>query len=195
MGRYHDLKVDQPYGIFSVGGFSNEEKNPRSRLLGSIAYVQSQDRFQPDQAIYISTLDAIQLTDSVAYIPLSYGAKTTFRLDGLKKGIATDLGANSLTGIGGAGAKISSQWKTSQIITAQRSDAPSIFGASKGANLCHRYHDGTLTSEPLWPWPMNQRILQATIGSGRAPVDVTQTIENLFGPIPSKCKSAVASSS
>jgi hypothetical protein len=192
-GHYSEGKVDQPYGIFSVGGFSNGDKNPRTRLLGSIAYVQSQDRFQPDQAIYITTLDAIQLSDIVAYLPGSHADKAAFRLDGVKNGVAANLVANALTGISGAGAKISPQWQTSQIFNGRgRESVPSIFADSKGANLCHRYRDGTLTDEPLWPWPMNDRILKATIDSGRAPVDVTKTIESMFGPIPSKCRHAVS---
>jgi hypothetical protein len=59
---------------------------------------------------------------------------------------------------------------------------------TSGANLCYRYNDGALTTQALWPWPMNQRILDATAQSGRAPVDVTATIESMFGAIPSSCK-------
>ncbi len=192
-GMYFD-KVDQPYGIFSVGGFSNGDRNPRMRLLGSIAYVLGQDRFQPDQAVYITTLDAIELRDVVAYLPGAYADKATFRLDGVKNGVAGNLVATALTGISGAGAKISPQWKASAIVNGRGADAaPSIFTAARGANLCYRYQDGALTREPLWPWPMNERILKATIDSGRAPVDVTKIIESLFGPIPAKCRSAHAS--
>jgi hypothetical protein len=34
---------------------------------------------------------------------------------------------------------------------------------------------------------MNQRIKDALVQSGRDPVDVTQTIEGLLGPIPQAC--------
>jgi hypothetical protein len=33
----------------------------------------------------------------------------------------------------------------------------------EGARLTHRYVDGVLTNEPLWPWPMEDRI-QAELG-------------------------------
>jgi hypothetical protein len=51
-----------------------------------------------------------------------------------------------------------------------------------------RYQNGTLTTQPLWPWPMNQRIVEATIKSGRTAVDVTATVESMLGTIPSACK-------
>jgi hypothetical protein len=35
--------------------------------------------------------------------------------------------------------------------------------SGEGARLTHRYSDGVLTSEPLWPWPMEARI-QAEMG-------------------------------
>ena len=50
-------------------------------------------------------------------------------------------------------------------------------------NLLRRYQDGVLTDQPLWPWPMNQRIADAMKSTGYAPVDVTATVEKLLGPI------------
>ena len=35
--------------------------------------------------------------------------------------------------------------------------------SGEGARLTHRYVDGVLTNEPLWPWPMEERI-QAELG-------------------------------
>jgi hypothetical protein len=60
--------------------------------------------------------------------------------------------------------------------------------------ICKRYasapgdSSSTLTTQGLWPWPMNQRIKDALVQSGRTPVDVTQTMEGMFGPIPQACK-------
>jgi hypothetical protein len=56
--------------------------------------------------------------------------------------------------------------------------------------ICRRYVNRTLTTEGLWPWPMNQRIKDALVQSGRDPVDVTQTMEGLFGPISQSCKTS-----
>jgi PKD repeat protein len=55
-------------------------------------------------------------------------------------------------------------------------------GEDIGANICYRYENGILTDEPLWPWPMQDRILQE-LG-----IDVMQELEQMFGPIPAECK-------
>ena len=54
--------------------------------------------------------------------------------------------------------------------------------------LCTRYVDGVLTPEPLWPWPMNERIKAARAQSGFPVVDVTAAVEAALGPIPAPCK-------
>jgi hypothetical protein len=43
-----------------------------------------------------------------------------------------------------------------------------------GARLAHRYIDGVLTNEPLWPWPMEARI-QAELG-----ISVTNLITDII---------------
>jgi hypothetical protein len=35
-------------------------------------------------------------------------------------------------------------------------------GARMGARIVHRTIDGVLTTEPLWPWPMEDRVFQET---------------------------------
>lgn len=35
-------------------------------------------------------------------------------------------------------------------------------GSDIGAEVLYRYHNGELTDEPLWPWPMEERILSET---------------------------------
>ena len=72
-----------------------------------------------------------------------------------------------------------------------------------GANLCHRYVNRARTTTPLWPWPMNQRIKDATGTAGaysgpcqgcvgtfpiRTAVDVMADIQTLLGPIPAACR-------
>jgi hypothetical protein len=46
--------------------------------------------------------------------------------------------------------------------------------SGEGAHLTNRYVDGVLTNEPLWPWPMEERI-QAELG-----VSVTEMMTNLI---------------
>jgi hypothetical protein len=60
-----------------------------------------------------------------------------------------------------------------------------ILNTARGANLYYRYQDGNLTNQPLWPWPMNQRIIDGLVQSGRDPVDITATVVKLlFRPAP-----------
>lgn len=66
-----------------------------------------------------------------------------------------------------------------------------VNSGNKGATICYRYVDGVLTANPLWPWPMNQRIIDARATAGRPSVDVTATVESIFGTIPAACKPAV----
>jgi hypothetical protein len=190
-GTYTNYGVNQPYGIFATSGFSNGDRNPNSQFIGNLAYVRGADRFAPSQAVYMTSLDYLQLHQFAAYIePGSYTGRYTFRLDGVSGATATSLYASHLTGIGGLGAKISSQWKTSSIVQEPSlSSVANVFDSYSGANLCFQYQDGVQTNLPLWPWPMNQRIIDATIQSGRAAVDVTATVESMLGPIPSLCSS------
>ena len=90
------------------------------------------------------------------------------------------------------------QWQVSSRVDAATVSAASNIwngSGSQGARVCKRYVNGKLTNEPLWPWPMNQRIIDAMRQAGKAPVDVTKTMEEIFGPIPSECRGSVSSHS
>lgn len=82
------------------------------------------------------------------------------------------------------------------------SDCPNFYTGSgdrgQGARACGRYQDGTLTSTPLWPWPMDDRIkaalawdgappLAGSAGPGYAAQTVTSEIVSRYGPLPSDC--------
>jgi len=56
-----------------------------------------------------------------------------------------------------------------------------------GASVCYKYVDGIKTDEPLWPWPMQERIKAATERSLFDTADVRAEIEAVFGPIPEEC--------
>ena len=192
-GTYTDYEVNQAYGIFAIDR-NTSDKNINTKLLGSIAYVQAKDRFHPNSAVLISKLDSVEVANTVVYVePGSHATKKTFILSGLPTslgGPAQNLTARNLTGVGGAGAYIDSEWQgENRVQGANIGSVPSIFGApGNGARVCYRYKNGVLTNEALWPWPMNQRILEATTKSGHTPVNVTATIEKLFGSIPASCK-------
>jgi hypothetical protein len=178
--------VDQALAIFGMDRLDGD-KNARSKILGSIAYITRSDRFAASR-LYEAYVDSLEYKDNVAYIEAgSYSGVKTFSLGGPTS--SHNLSAARLTGIGGAGNQITSTWKPSNIFQGPASPTPgSIFTSPAYARVCKRYKDGELTNEPLWPWPMNQRIKDAMIQSGRAAVDVTQTVERMFGPVPGECK-------
>jgi hypothetical protein len=189
-GTYSDYRVDQPYGIFGNDGFTGTDKNANSKLLGSIAYVRAADRFAAAQAVFMTKIDSFQIANAVAYVePGSYTSKMPFALYNLQTSTSTNLVASNLTAIGGAAPFFGTEWKKSAIVQgASPTAVANVFSSTSGANVCYRFKNGAATSEPLWPWPMNQRIIDATSESGRAAVDVTKTIESMLGTIPAACK-------
>jgi parallel beta-helix repeat protein len=71
-----------------------------------------------------------------------------------------------------------------------------------GSRSCFEYQNGTLTSTPLWPWRMDDRIKQALTRSGIGPTlqgvsgsgygsnTVTSEIVSRYGAVPSQCSRA-----
>ena len=168
-------------------------------MLGSIAYLRGSDRFAPERVIRMSKLDSIELAHTVVYIePGTHSTVKRFFLNNLSNevGTGTNLIARNLTGIGGAASSFGSDWQISSISEGSSlSSVANVFTGKTGANICYRYKDRALTTEPLWPWPMNQRIKDAMVESGRASVDVTKTIESMFGPIPAACTAGTPTAS
>ena len=189
-GTYTNYGVDQPYGIFGNDGFTGTDKNARTKLMGSLAYVRAGDRFHPAQAVFITKVDSIEIAHSGAYLePGTNTTKKPYALYNLQTATGLNLVIRNSTAIGSASSFYGTEWKKSALSegTALSGVANPFTATTTGANLCFRYQDGALTTQPLWPWPMNQRIIDATINSGRAAVDVTATIQAMLGTIPATC--------
>jgi hypothetical protein len=180
-------------------------KCSNSALYGSISYLTANSASR-DPA-YLSTLwtsqyaDCLYLENVVSYNePGAYPKTRTYALYPLSITEAGgpsqgNLNATRLSLIGGntgtGGNFINNQWSvTASEIVSTVAGASNIWNGagSRGARVCKRYFNGVLTSTPLWPWPMNQRIIDAMRTAGRMPVDVTKTMEKIFGPIPSTCR-------
>ncbi len=56
-----------------------------------------------------------------------------------------------------------------------------LLRAPGGTKFVHRYENGVLTDQPLWSWPMDQRIIEAMKLAGYDPLDVTATVFGLAG--------------
>jgi len=164
------------------------------KLLGSIAYVPATASPSPGSdfgGVFLGGMDFLELIDVVSYV--NKATTNTFSLVncGSCTGPVDNLTASNLTAIGGDGsARIESQWAINNIDErATVAQAANIYTNPTGSRICYNFVDGTLTSEPLWPWPMNQRIIDAMTDAGVTPVDVTATIESIFGTIPAECRS------
>jgi hypothetical protein len=188
--HYTNYGVESPYGIFQANR-KDGDKNVHIRLLGSLAYVQATDKYKSPYGIFITRLSSVEVKDTTVRIaPGTNLSVRPFALYGELAG-QTNLRATDLTSFGGASAAISSPWVKNNVWSgtspAAYSSGENIFNTSRGANLCYRYEKGNLTNKPLWPWPMNQRIRDAMVQSGRSSVDVTATVQSIFGKIPAAC--------
>lgn len=204
-------RIDQMYGVLTGDAFSRGQPNRRtnSRYLGSLAYVlPGVDTSYLPRLVFVAQVENVSLENVVASWPVSPSDKEAVLLaDCSARAPETPcdpsdpgLIARNLTSFGGrirlAGLS-STRWQTSGLVAAVSpaalygSSGASVFepGEKGGASLCYQYRDGAQTRTPLWPWPMNDRIKDAMIQAGREPVDVTKTIESLFGPIPAACRS------
>lgn len=195
-GTYTNYGVQFPYGIFSVDAIDPANAKTNSKILGSIAYVRSTDRFPAEMVMFLADIDGFETNNTVAHIePGSYTSVQPFGLFGMSGTAAKSLAAKNLTAVGGRASYYNSQWITSNVVSS--SSAQNIFAPTQGAKVCYRYQDGALTSQPLWPWPMDQRIKDAMVISGYKSVTagmstdnglVTSAIEQMFGQIPASCK-------
>ena len=193
--HYYNYEVEYPQAIFGEDDITDNysmDKNLNSSMLGCLAYSLPTDRFKSANGmIFMTNNDSVNFADLITVRPQD-GTIKSFCLSTIKGGGATNLHASRLTSIGGNDdAYFHTDWVKKNIVHATSITAlgSSPYDGSQGANLCYCYMDGQLSSLPLWPWPMNERIKNAMIQSGRTPVDVTQTVEALLGPIPVKCRS------
>jgi hypothetical protein len=192
---FTNYQVDQPFGIFAVDQF-NGSKIANSKVLGSIAYIRATDRYAASKLYFVHDLESFEISNSVAYVaPLTYLTVRRMELWNPDDNSGANLNLRSSSGVSGASSLIKSNWTVANYregttISTTFPSGQSLFtsGSNKGATICYSYENGTLTNKPLWPWPMNQRIIDAMKASGRTAVDVTATIESMFGPIPSQCK-------
>jgi len=179
-----NYEVDQPYGIFSADNYYPNIEMPRNGpyLYGCIAYVLPAPKLRSFSGVFQigwgRGRDDGRIENCLAYVhPAVTTVGSTFSLFRFR--------GRNLTAVGG-----SIQFKASQIESVRQSDTGHDIVAERGhlldtpggASMVYRYENGKLTDKPLWPWPMNQRIIDAMRLAGYdALVDVTKTIFELAG--------------
>lgn len=202
---FSNYQVQQPSGIFGHDGFDDtflaagNSDNANIRIFGSISYLKPDQRFHnvpsPSRdwaGPFALEIKGIQLKDSVSVI--EPGSFTNIWNPYLgDPGVTGFNSAQNSTFIGGEGAHINNKWTTSgnyvssscaNTIANGGNVVNHLGNISGGATVMKRYVDGVLTTDNLWPWPMNQRIIDAmtTAGyTGNKIVDVTATVNGLCG--------------
>jgi len=168
--------VDQPYGIFGRDRI-DPGKCPTKPfgLLGCLAYLTPDQRVDTLKAMFFVSAyhpgdltmrdcAAIAAVGSAAVKPMRLYNPLARRLTIISKVEPDFSGSHDMESIARAGDLDS--------LTRGPHGALDVPG---GADLWHRYENGVKTGEPLWPWPMNERIKELT------GVDVTATVMELAG--------------
>ena len=186
---------DQPYGIIGADSL-RDDFSANSGLFGSFAYLENTAVHNPGRAIRITNPSDVFLVDNITYIEPGRFTTTTNSVTLSDRDNPTGRFVQGLTAIGGADLRITAGVEGADNIvrvptTGDLQPGESPYTGPHGAKLCYRYENTKLTDQPLWPWPMNQRIINAMNKAGyQDPVDVTATVERLLGPIPSQCRVA-----
>jgi hypothetical protein len=164
--------VDQPYGCFAADRIdSGPTKGPR--VLGCIAY-----RLKRQRVVDVSGLFSLGckqphdgwIEECAALVERGAAPVGGFR--------TTNMDGRNLTSYGTTEPRHSAGTVQNSVTLGHDAPPGGLVGKGRperGAHIYYRYVDGKLTDEPLWPWPMNQRIKELT------GVDVTATILRLCG--------------
>jgi hypothetical protein len=176
--------IDQPIGIFRAA-INNSGIDTNTAILGSIAYLRASDPSKPPTGFSLGAqVTNLLLDNSIFYADSGITKRPLTLMNPVYSG--STLTARNATTIGGGTSSIGSQWLVTNLRKGSSLTAvPNVYDANQ---ICTRYVNRTLTTTPLWPWPMNDRIKTGLLQSGRAPVDVTATVEAIFGAVPARCR-------
>jgi hypothetical protein len=190
-----DGEASNAYGILTMDRLDGPNYCANSKFLGSIAYIRNSDTPAGVPLRTVNSVDCLDWKDNVTFLDTNHSSRIAIDLGNVS---ATKIGyapatkhiLRNTTNIGGT-SKIGSDWTVTERVSGSTvQSVPSIWNGAgtNGARVCKRYVNGVLTTTPLWPWPMNQRIIDAMRAAGKSPVDVTKTMEEIFGSIPSECR-------
>jgi hypothetical protein len=205
---------NQPYGCYAQDGFDNSTNHEsNSKYLASLCILRSTDTV-PTAATFggimgARTVNLTEYRDMIIYNdPGSHPlvkpilAQIYDNHTGSNQCSTTPAGVcnRTLTNITSVGFDAlqsvnAATWTTSNIRDYDNAAAMNAAGhnpfqttGTNGARMCYRTVDGVLqTGTKLWPWPMQQRIIDAMTLASETPIDVMDVIEDRFGTIPAGC--------
>ena len=171
-----------------------------SALLGSIAFATATDHYDTDNLLNITAeagshagsgfvTSRMLVQDIVLYGEHARSDLKGYQIDG-GLGSAGNVAKNiiSVTPKGGdvcAG----SGWECTNLFKGKT--LPEALGSRTmwdvAPGVCRRYKDRVLTQEPLWPWPMEERIRAGREASRMPVTSVTAAVSRTLGTIPAQC--------
>ncbi len=179
------------------------------RVLGSFAYVAPHARLQPASVVAYGYGKGQELTDVVAFTPQDFDARyivALVRCEGRadcswqegRSRTEAPLSVRGLTLISRKSrSAIDPEWSQGGSFTPPRrinlgAIRTGVLSQGTDFPLCYRYVDGKATHIPLWPWPMEERIKDATrMARGKA-TSIEAEVASMLGPIPPICRSLPA---
>ncbi len=180
-GTYNNRDVNQPYAVIGEGDPAIADAGLNIR--GAMAYVKAGTKYQSPAVYFTHGGGGVNLADAVSLLQNRAEIPNfLIQSNGTLSGLASFGGSNDVV------------------------SAPVRHSNPFQGSTCYRYSP----TVPLWPWPMNERILAATklaavanhyhyiyqgdppslmfANDPHAPIDVTAEIEQVFGTIPAQCK-------
>lgn len=216
----HSFTEYVPYTHPSIWGTQDESQFygncPNLTMVGNITYLKTTEARSaastPNTMAWWRTVNCHTAKHSVIIKPADYPYAVSYGvLGGDPAEPATSNVLQNMTVIGTystAAISTNTGWSVSanQTGATLASVTSPWTNTGNGARVCERWVNGVLTSQPLWPWPMNDRILAATTAAGayagpcpncvggrdvRTPTNVMTDIQALLGTIPASCQSVM----
>jgi hypothetical protein len=155
-----------------------------SQLLGSIFYVFSGSSYPLSQLIRAGGITDVFFKDVVGFVASGYTSVQPFILETSSSNTCDNCLSIHAGATSTRAAWTTPNWREGNGLAAA-TGGTSAFTLLPG--ICRRYENGTLTTTPLWPWPMNKRIKDARSSLGYRTTDVNAEIASILGTIPSAC--------
>ncbi|RTL56302.1 MAG: hypothetical protein EKK37_17685 [Sphingobacteriales bacterium] len=176
---FTNYEVQQPDGIYSHDGFDSLPDIANARLYGCIAYLKGSQRYHNSAKLWAGPfafeIKGIDIQNSLSFIqPGSY--TNIWNVNLATVGNTTTNRVKGLTQIGGELGHISTDWAPQNIVS-----STTCNGTNTGTVVSKRYIDGVLTTQDLWPWPMNQRIIDAMTQAGYTGDKIIDVNKDVFG--------------
>src|SRR3989344_5256869 len=159
IGEWDYLNGDNSntYGIFTT---ATNPGPPSQDMYGNMAIVRSSDNYAPALLFLFNYQTSSIFKNNVAYTEQN---KIPFIMAGIgtaDHNTAITAGTNSSWG---------GSWTNTNFLEQSTIGSYNLYtNTGPGATIRYRYQNGVLTSTPLWPWPMKDRIKAALNASSYA---------------------------